>query len=147
MNSPSGARTNLWQTKKDEDIHSDQKWVGKREFYPKFYFLKNQESGLTLKNHKMVLDAYKDGLWKKHPMRNQTNEKNMTWNSLRFNLKRDQWKKVIENRSFVDATITRNLGKHWSKDIQLAKEVVAYSDEDGTFNIIVLLLENWRKVK
>ena len=104
-----------------------------------------QESGLKLKNQKEVLDARKDDLWKEHPMRNQTNKKKLTWTQPRFNLNREQLKMVTENRSFVDVTITRNLGKHWRKDIQLAKEVSAYIDEDGTFNMSEQLLKNWRK--
>ena len=117
---------------------------GKRELYSKFY-KRMLESGLTLNDYKEVLDANRDGLWKKHPMRKQTDGNNITWTPLRFNLNREQWKKVIENKSFADVTITRQLGKNWRDDQQLAKEIVAYADENGMFNISEQILENWRR--
>ena len=40
------------------------------------------ESGLTQNDYKEVLDANREGLWKKHPMRKQTDENNITWTPL-----------------------------------------------------------------
>ena len=117
---------------------------GKREFYPKFY-KRMQESGMTLNEYEEVLEANRDGLWKKHPMRKQTDGKNMTWIPLRFNLNKEQWKKVIENKSFANVTITRQLGKNWRDDQYLAKDIIAHANKNWVFNISEQILENWRK--
>ena len=117
---------------------------GKRELNPKFY-KRMQETGMTLKDYNEVLEANRDGLWKKHPMRKQTDGKNMRWVPLRFNLNKEQWKKIIESKSFANVTITRQLGKNWRKDQHLAKEIIAYADSNGIFNMSEQILENWRK--
>ena len=47
--------------------------------------------------------------------------------------------------SFANVTITRQLGKGWKAHNELAKEVVAFFDKSGVFNLCEQILENWRK--
>ena len=115
---------------------------GKREFYPKFY-QKMKEKDMTLDNYKHLLNANKDGLWKKHPMRAQRNQEDITCIPLKFNMSKKQWSHVLEKKSSVDVTITRQLGKDWNKYLELGKEVVAYTDSNGLFNISEGILKNW----
>lgn len=46
---------------------------GRREYYSKFY-QRMVDGNFALDSYQQVLDANKDGLWKKHPMRLQRNE-------------------------------------------------------------------------
>ena len=78
-------------------------------------------------------------------MRKQIDGNNITWTPLRFNLNREQWKKIIENKSFSDVTIMRQLGKNWRDVLQLSKEIVVYADENEMVNISKQILENWRR--
>ena len=47
--------------------------------------------------------------------------------------------------SFVNVIITRQLEKDWKAHIKLAKEVFAFADQNGVFNLCEQILENWRK--
>ena len=78
-------------------------------------------------------------------MRIQKYSEKITCIPLRFNLNKEQWKDVKEKMSFVNVTITRQLGKDWKAHIELAKEVVAFADQNWVFNLCEQILENWRK--
>ena len=117
---------------------------GRREFYPKF-FNRMKKNGMILDSYEQILDANKEGIWKRHPMRVQRDKNGIISIPLRFNLNKAQWIKVIETKSFKDVIITRKLGKNWEKDEELAKEIIAYPNEDGLFWIKENDIENWRK--
>ena len=52
---------------------------------------------------------------------------------------------MIDKKSFIGVSITRQLGKNWKDNKELANEVIAYANEEGVFNISEELIENWRK--
>ena len=91
-----------------------------------------KETGLILDNYQQILDANRDGLWKKHPMRVQKENGKIVSTPLRFNLDKNQWKKVIKTKSFKDVTITRRLGKIL-KNCELSKEIIAYANNEGFY--------------
>ena len=64
---------------------------------------------------------------------------------LRFNLNKNNGKNLKEKISFLNITITRQLEKGRKTHIELAKEVVAFADQNGVFNLCEQILENWRK--
>ena len=43
---------------------------------------------------------------------------------------------------FINVTITRQLGKGWKAHIEIVKEVVAFADQNGVFNLYEQILEN-----
>ena len=88
---------------------------GNREFYP-IFFNRMKKAGLTLDDYRRILDANKDGLWKKHHMKIQKEDNRIISTPLRFNLDKNQWKKVIENNSFKDVIITRQLEKNFKNN-------------------------------
>ena len=113
---------------------------GKREFYQKFY-RRMKDSEMTLETYEEVLNENKKGLWKKHLIRIQKYKNEITWIPLRFNLNKNQWKKVIDKKSFIGVSITRQLGRNWKDNKELASEVIAYANEEGVFNISEELIE------
>ena len=52
---------------------------------------------------------------------------------------------MIDKKSFIRVSITRQLGKNWKDNKELANEVIAYANKE-VFNISEKLVENWRKV-
>ena len=65
---------------------------GKREFYP-IFFNRMKKAGLTLDDYQQILDANKDGLWKKHPMKIQKEDNRIISTPLRFNLDKTNGRK------------------------------------------------------
>ena len=51
---------------------------------------KMKEAGLILDNYRQILDANRDGLWKKHPMRVQKKNGNIISTQLRFSLHKNE---------------------------------------------------------
>ena len=76
-------------------------------------------------------------------MRIQKDGEKITCIPLRFNINKEQWKVV--KQKFFDVTITRQVGKGRKAHIELAKEVVAFADQNEVFNLCEKILENWRK--
>ena len=77
-------------------------------------------------------------------MRIQKEDNKIISTPLRFNLDKNQWKKVIETNSFKDVTITRQLGKNF-KNNELANEIIAYANNEGQLIMSESDIENWRK--
>ena len=100
-----------------------------------------KDSEMTLETYEEVLNENKKGLWKKHLIRIQKYKNEITWIPLRFNLNKNQWKKVIDKKSFIGVSITRQLGRNWKDNKELANEVIAYANEEGVFNISEELIE------
>ena len=83
--------------RKTKNYYVKKNEFGRREFYPLLY-KRMEEAGLILDNYQQILDANRDGLWKKHPMRVQKENGKIVSTPLRFNLDKNQWKKVIETK-------------------------------------------------
>ena len=105
----------IYDKKKTKSFKITKNEFGRREFYPKI-FNRMKKDGMILDTYEQILDANKEGLWKRHQMRVQRDENRLTSIPLRFNLNKAQWIKVVETKSFKDVTITRQLGKNWEKD-------------------------------
>ena len=119
----------------------------RREFYQKFYNI-IKETGL-IKTFWTNPGCKKEGLLKIHPMKSQKDkDKLLISTQLRFNLNKAQWIKVEENKSFKDVIITMQLGKTWIKHKELAKEIIVYANEEGTFIMREADLKTWeRRIK
>jgi len=106
---------------------------GQEEWYPKFY-KRMRDKNLVYKDYQEILKINKDGVWKEHPMKINYMNGQLASIPLRFDLNKDQWKKVITSGSFKDMNISRRLGKSY-KDEDIANSVIFKANNEGVFII------------
>ena len=117
---------------------------GRKEWYARF-FQRMKEQKMILEDYQQVIEANKDALWKKHPMRVQRQNGEITSIPFKFKLSKNDWKSVIEGNSFAGVGIVRKYHKEWEVDKDLKKEIIGTADENGIFDIPELILDGWRK--
>ena len=97
----------------------------------------------TYSSTKELLEISINGIWKLHPLR-KIIEKGKQLPSLRYDLNKQGWAKVIKKKSFANIGLTIRAGKQWMNEPQ-AKTIHFKSNEDGVCEIPFQTLEDWRQ--